>query len=213
MSRPRKTFLISLVLYCVLVKVMPWVLMHFGLNITSDRTYPWSFTPVFAVGIFGVGMFRDVRKGFGYPVLAWVIADVIIGGLCMLRYGFDEGLRYAVYPGQIVSYASLLLAISAGYLVRSRRNWPTILTASLLGPTVFFLVSNFGVWLFDTQIGYSRDLNGLWQAYVAGLLFYRNQLISTVAFSGLLFSRLGVSQLETEEVAAPVEAEPLAAER
>jgi hypothetical protein len=65
------------------------------------------------------------------------------------------------------------------------RNYKTagIISAALIGPTVFFLLSNFFVWkLQGVEMGYSKDVSGLMQTYTFGLPFYRNSLISTFIF-------------------------------
>lgn len=203
MYKPNKTFLICLFVYCVLVKVLPFALVHLGMNIRSEEVYPWSFTPIFAFGIFGVAMFRDIRLALGLPLLAWLMGDLLIGLVTGLKYGFVEGLAYSFYPGQVFQYLGLILCSSCGGLIRVSRKWPLILTAALAGPTLFFAVSNFGVWFFDPGVGYPRDLSGLWQAYLAGVPFYRNQLISTASFALILFSPIGVRQLV--QVAGPLQ--------
>ncbi|WP_437227230.1 DUF6580 family putative transport protein [Planctomicrobium sp. SH661] len=195
MYKPNKTFLVCLFVYCVLVKVLPFALLHFGMDIRVESIYPWSFTPIFAFGIFGVAMFQNSRVAFGLPLLAMLIGDVLIGVITGLKLGYTEGAAYGLYPGQAFQYLGLLTCSACGLLIRYSRQWPTILTAVLAGPTLFFLISNFGAWAFDLGIGYARNLPGLMQAYVAGIPFYKNQLISTVCFSLILFSPVGIRTL------------------
>jgi len=82
-----------------------------------------------------------------------------------------------------VWYAAVILAGSA--LLRK----VTVLrvTAGILASTTsFFLLSNFAVWA-GHQVVYPKSLLGLGMSYVAGLPFYRNDLISTTITAGLLF--------------------------
>lgn len=197
MYKPNKVFLFSLVGYCLLIKVLPFLLVHFGLDLRVVSLYPWSFTPIFAVAMFGAARFANLKSAYGLPLLVWLLADVVIGLSTGLVYGVQEGLAYSLYPGQFVNYAGLLLVCSCGLLLRRTHNWLATCGVLLLGPTLFFLLSNFGVWAIDIGIDYPRNWAGLVEAYTAGLPFYRSQLISTLAFGGLLFSPLGMSQLQS----------------
>jgi hypothetical protein len=200
MYKPNTLFLVCLVAYCVIVKVAPFAIVLCGFDIPAVGAYPWSFTPVFAFALFGMGTFRDMRLAVGLPVLAWVLADVLIGLATGLEYGFREGLAFATYPSQLTNYLGLLVVCGCGLLIRQTSKVPSlkipaVAFTAVLGPTLFFLVSNLGVWYFDVGIGYARNMAGLQEAYVKGIPFYQNQLISTVVFSALLFSPLGMSQM------------------
>ena len=56
----------------------------------------------------------------------------------------------------------------------------TRLKGSLLGATIFFLVTNFGVWLSGY---YEYTLSGLLNCYILAIPFFGYTLISTVTFS------------------------------
>jgi hypothetical protein len=70
-------------------------------------------------------------------------------------------------------------------------NLVNVFAASLIAPTVFFLLSNFVTW--SGMAGGLRGLNrplsfeGLLMAYGDGLPFYKGALLATVFFSTLLF--------------------------
>lgn len=71
-------------------------------------------------------------------------------------------------------------------LLRAKTTFVRVGAAALLGPTSFFLMSNFAAWetLMDR---YPRTLGGLGACYVEGLPFYRNDLIATGIVLGLAF--------------------------
>jgi hypothetical protein len=211
MHQPDKKFLAALFGYCVFIKVLPFVLMHFGMDIKLETTYPWTFTPIFAAALFGVSFFKDLRIGFLLPLAAVMLADVLIGLLAGLAMGVKEGLAYAIYPGQIVNYIGLLVASSAGLLTRQKKNVLRIACATITAPTIYFIVSNFGVWSFDTMINYPKTVAGLLQAYVAAVPFYKMSVISTIFYSGVLFSPLGIAQLRRHSTVQRQEAASLAA--
>jgi hypothetical protein len=59
--------------------------------------------------------------------------------------------------------------------------------AALLGPTSFFAVSNYAAWVSGFAFPYPHTLGGLAACYVAGLPFYRNDLISTAIVASAAF--------------------------
>ena len=78
------------------------------------------------------------------------------------------------------------MAMALGYiLLRARTTVVRVAAGALLGPTSFFLVSNYAVWASGWM--YPRTLGGLGACYAAGLLFYRNDLASTAIVAGLAF--------------------------
>jgi hypothetical protein len=60
-----------------------------------------------------------------------------------------------------------------------------VAAGALLGPTSFFVLSNFAVWVEGSM--YAKTLDGLMTCYVAALPFYRNDLAATGLFLGLAF--------------------------
>lgn len=111
--------------------------------------------------------------------------------------GLDYYMTTAVYSYTFVAsgylltwtwYAGMIL-LGKGMLANSataRR----VLAAGLLGPTGFFLLSNFSVWLggLDAKAPmYPMTPGGLVSCYVAGVPFYQNDLLSTLVVLGAAF--------------------------
>jgi hypothetical protein len=57
--------------------------------------------------------------------------------------------------------------------------------ASIGGSVVFFIVSNFGVWLTGTM--YPMTFEGLLACFSAAVPFFRNMLFGDLFFAGVLF--------------------------
>jgi hypothetical protein len=70
-------------------------------------------------------------------------------------------------------------------LLKTKTTVVRVAAGALLGPTSFFLLSNFAVWQGSDM--YPRTLSGLGACFVAGLPFYRNDLISTALIAGVAF--------------------------
>ena len=65
---------------------------------------------------------------------------------------------------------------------------PVIGINIFLAPTLFFLFSNFIVWLTAGGIIYTYTTSGLLYCYEMGLPFYKQHLISTMIFAPILFA-------------------------
>jgi hypothetical protein len=98
-------------------------------------------------------------------------------------YSYNYAFKWEAYIPTWIWYAA---AIVLGRILLSERAsaW-RVFAAALLGPTSFFVISNFAVWMADGM--YARSLSGLTACYVAAIPFYRNDLASTGIVLGLAF--------------------------
>ena len=112
-----------------------------------------------------------VQKSIGIimPLAIMLVSDLIIG---------LHGLMFWTY-GSIV----LITLFSYQYI---KKKFINVIKLSLVSPILFFLVTNFGVWLTSTT--YSPDLSGLMTSYTMGLPFLANSLISTILFSSCFYA-------------------------
>jgi len=193
MQRPRTPVLAAFVFLSVLCRLMPWALHHFfGMSIDPNRTiYPWNFSPFMPVCLFSAAYLADRKHVFALMLGAWFIGDVGIGLLA-------GKLEYAFYPSQIAIYAGYVLLISTGFLLRSKRSFPAIAGTGLLSASLFFVVSNFGVWAIGDGTLYPHTAAGLRDCYAAAIPFFRNSLVSMAVFLPLLFSRVTLAQTAAE---------------
>jgi hypothetical protein len=97
-----------------------------------------------------------------------------------------DWLTSGFYSGFIFTYLGFLGYFVLGRLARSlfKRNANAKLSLILmpLASFWFFLVSNFGVWLF----WYPPTWQGLISCYLAAVPFYRNTLLGDMFFTGLV---------------------------
>mgnify|MGYP006162018717 FL=1 len=90
------------------------------------------------------------------------------------------------HTNMIFVYLSLFLVCYISYAKVIKFNYKNLFIYSFLGSMVFFLISNFGVWLSGNL--YTPDLNGLINCYILAIPFFTNTLISTVFFSYIAYS-------------------------
>jgi hypothetical protein len=144
----------------------------------------WSgFSPVIAIALFSGFIIKQRDMSFILPLLALFISDAVIQFL----YSQDLFPYAGFYSGQWKNYLILMVATLIGWALKGKSN-RSLLLGAIAAPTVFFLISNFGVWM-GSQVTYPKNFSGLMTCYAAGLPFYKNALIATLVFlPGILFA-------------------------
>lgn len=127
--------------------------------------------PIGALALFA-GVYLPRRWGWTLPLLAMLASDWFIGF-------YDIGVMMSVY----LSFAAIA---AMGWVVRRRYSVPAIMAGSLAGSTLFYVVTNFAVWVNSDW--YPHTLPGLLAAYTLALPFFRNTLIGDGLFTALVFS-------------------------
>jgi len=98
-------------------------------------------------------------------------------------YSYHYSFRLQDYAATWVWY---VMAMALGQiLLHAKTTAVRVAAGTLLGPTSFFLVSNYAVWV--SGWGYPKTLAGLGACFAAAVPFYRNDLLSTAIVAGLAF--------------------------
>lgn len=98
-------------------------------------------------------------------------------------YTYHYAFRWQAYG---TTWAWYFAVMALGWiLLRSRTTFLRVAAGVVLGPTSFFLVSNYAVWIAGDM--YPRTLGGLGACFAAAIPFYRNDLASTAIVAGLAF--------------------------
>jgi hypothetical protein len=96
---------------------------------------------------------------------------------------YSYPFRWQAY---VTTWAWYAMAMALGWiLLRARSTVIRVAAGVVLGPTSFFVVSNYAVWSGGNM--YPHTLAGLRDCYVSALPFYRNDLLSTALVAGLAF--------------------------
>ena len=144
----------------------------------------FGFAPQWAIAIFSGFMFANNKKwAFALPLLSMFLSDAIYEILFSMKLSNIQGF-YG--KGQIVNYALFALVTCVGFFIK-QLNVIRISAAAIAAPTLFFLLSNFDVWITNTGYLRSKTFGGLMQCYVDGLPFYKTSIYGTFIFSAVLF--------------------------
>ncbi len=144
---------------------------------------PFGFAPQYAMTIFGGAMFiKDKKWAFALPLLSMFISDALYEVLYHVGVTTIQGF----YEGQWLNYLLFALLTTIGFLIK-KINAVNVLLASIAAPTVYFLLSNFFVWLGGGGFGRPKTFDGLLMCYNDALPFFPNSLYATIIFSVVLF--------------------------
>ena len=117
------------------------------------------------------------------------LAVFMLSDYCLTTYTYHYTFHWQSYG---ITWTWYVAVMALGFILLGKQTTLTRgVAATLLGPTGFFLVSNFGVWVASGGM-YPPTLAGLGACYVAGLPFYRNDLAATAIVLGVA---LGVPAL------------------
>jgi hypothetical protein len=166
----------------ILLAVATRLLYHF-----QPGLVPPNFSPVEAVALFGGAYFADRRLALLVPLAAMALSDLVIG---------FHGLLWLVY-------ACVAVSTVLGFGLRGKVGVARVAAYSVIGSTLFFIVTNFGVWFGSSM--YPQTWAGLVECYVAAIPFYKNTLAGTLFYAALMFGgfallRARVPQLRAQTV-------------
>ncbi len=131
--------------------------------------HPPNFTPVLAVAIFCGALYARPSHTLLVPLLGMIAGDLVLG--------FHDSV-WAVY-------LAVALCVGLGRWMLKPPGVLTTLGAGLSGSALFFLLTNFAVWLQGDL--YPLTATGLLACYVAAIPFFHHTLLSTLLFGLALF--------------------------
>lgn len=131
--------------------------------------HPPNIAPITAIALFG-GVYLDKKHTFIVPIAAMLISDYFIG----------------FHTEQMWVYASFIAIGFIGLWLRKHQGIASTIFAAIGGSILFFIVTNFGVWLSNYYM-YPHNLAGLLQCYTAAIPFFRNTLAGDLFYVGAMF--------------------------
>lgn len=150
-----------------------------------------NFSPMEAITLFAAAHFTRKWQAFVIPFSAMWLSSLFVDNVI---YGSYQRSFVWVYPGFHWQYLGYFLIAVMGLAVFKNRVSPVRAASSgLAAGAIFFLVSNFGVWLADGL--YPMTGEGLFQCYAAAIPFYRGTLLGDLFYVPLLFGGFHLLQL------------------
>ncbi len=161
-----------------------YIISGFILFAALSRLLPhaYNFTPLGAIALFGAAYFKNKKWAVIIPVIAFWISDLLLNNLFYSAY--YEGFTWFT-GGFIYLYGSIAMIAILGYYLLEKITIGRVLGGAFGASAIFFIVSNFGVWL--TSPLYPLTAEGLIACYTAAIPFFHNTLAGNLVYSGALF--------------------------
>ena len=137
--------------------------------------HPPNFAPVGGTSLFA-GARLPVWQAYLVPLALMAITDPIVASF----YGVAAFSRFTLFM-----YGSFLISVWLGRRLRGTQSVSRIAAVTLLNSIQFFLITNFGSWLWFQA--YPRSLSGLASCYVAAIPFFGWTLAGDVFYTAVLF--------------------------
>ena len=126
-----------------------------------------NFSPIMAVALFSGVLFANRKGAMLIPIAAMFISDLFLG----------------LHSAMIAVYLSFGIITFLGMRMKEI-SVKTVLGNSLLGAIIFFVLTNFAVWVAGW---YGHTFAGLILCYEMAIPFFRATVASSLLYSGLLF--------------------------
>lgn len=138
--------------------------------------HPPNFSPIDAMALFSGAYVGRRALAFAAPIAALLLSDLFLG----------------FYAGMNFVYASVALIVLIGWWVSKRKTVLGIGAGALAGAASFFVITNFGMWLFSGF--YPLTPAGLAACYVAAIPFFQNTVAGDLFYSALLFGGFALAE-------------------
>ena len=135
--------------------------IFFFLTISRLIPHEPNFTPILSISILG----------FLFSTILSVKLLIVLGSM------FFSDLIIGTHDFIIYVYFSLILLI----IVSNSKNYIYMM---FLGPLIFFIITNFGVWLNSWY--YTKNINGLIECFYMAIPFFKNTILSTFFYCILI---------------------------
>jgi hypothetical protein len=126
-----------------------------------------NFTPVAAIALFS-GTYLNKKYSLIVPLLLMIVSDLFIG----------------LHNVILFTWGGFALITFLGLWIKRHKSILGIASMSLISSFLFYIVSNFGVWLMGW---YPHNLGGLINCYIMAIPFLRNFTLGTLFYVLVFF--------------------------
>ena len=148
--------------------------------------HPPNFTSVLAMAVFMPYLTRDLYSAMLVPLSAMFVSDFYLG--------FHSSMFWV--------YISILLGTTLShYTMSMKKTYVHLGSNALLSATIFFVITNFAVWMSGSM--YPLTIDGLLLCYTMAIPFFGNTLAGTLFYVSLLglvsYSATNISRRYTDD--------------
>ncbi|MGB4655828.1 MAG: DUF6580 family putative transport protein [Bacteroidales bacterium] len=144
--------------------------------------HPANFAPIGGMALMGAAYFSKRYLAYIIPVVSMWISDLLINNIIYASY-FDHFVWF--YSGSFFTYAAFILIVLVGTFTLKKIKVSNVLISALSASIIFFVVSNFGVWLSSGM--YPHNFVGLQTCYIAGIPFFKNTILGDLVYTSAMF--------------------------
>jgi hypothetical protein len=145
--------------------------IFFFLTISRLIPHEPNFTPILSISILG----------FLFSTILSVKVLIVLGSM------FFSDLIIGTHNFIIYVYFSLILLL----IVSNSKNYIYMM---FIGPLIFFIITNFGVWLSSSY--YAKNINGLIECFYMAIPFFKNTILSTFFYCILILLTKNFYQIQ-----------------
>jgi len=165
------------------IKIFTLTAIIFAAAFTRIIPHMPNFSPMEAITLFAAAHFARRWQVFVIPFAAMWLSSLFIDNVI---YAANHPHFVWMYPGfhwQYLGYG--LIALLGLGLFNRAVNFTRVAIGALGASFIFFLVSNFGVWVAGTL--YAHNVAGLLACYIAAIPFYTGTILGSAFYSLVLF--------------------------
>lgn len=142
-----------------------------------------NFTPIGAMCLFAGAYIMNRKLAFVLPLACLFFTDAL------LHLNYLAGAREfaGFYEGMYFVYFAFAAMVGIGMLLKNKVNFTNTLLGAIGGSLVFFIVSNFGVWLTSTTMYLPKTMVSLIECYAMAVPFFWNSFAANLFYTALLF--------------------------
>ena len=148
-----------------------FLFIFFFLTISRLIPHEPNFTPILSISILG----------FLFSTILSVKVLIVLGSM------FFSDLIIGTHDFMIYVYFSLILLI----IFSNSKNYIYMM---FFGPLIFFIITNFGVWLYSSY--YTKNINGLIECFYMAIPFFKNTILSTFFYCILILLTKNFYQIQ-----------------
>ncbi len=131
-----------------------------------------NFSPVVGIALFS-GVYLKKGQALTVPFFLYVLSDILLG----------------MHDAVLFTWSSILLISYLGMRLKQTKTASRVISYAVLSSVLFFLITNFGVWL----LWYPRSFEGFVECFTLAVPFFRISVLADLLYVGVLFGTYELS--------------------